>query len=130
MNLKSKVHTPLPVGYKPELDVSEELGTTLHSVYQQMIGVSRLKCELGHVDVLHEASLMSAYMVQSHEKHLEMMYGMFGYLKEHPECMMVMDPCKPIFDDSRFKFEDDWKIFYHEAEDELLPNISKPLEES
>ena len=71
---------------------------------------------------------MSVYMMQPREKHLEMAYGMFGYLKEHPECMMLMDPHEPIIDDSWFKVEDDWKTFYRDAEDELPPNIPKPLE--
>ena len=59
-----------------------------------------------------------------------MMYGMFGYLKELPECMMVMDPRQPVIGDSWFNFEDDWKTFYCEAEDELPPNMPKPLGKS
>ena len=31
------------------------------------------------------------WMAQPREKHIEMMYGMFGYIKEHPECIMVRD---------------------------------------
>ena len=130
MNLKTKVHTPIPVGYKPERYVSEELDTKLHSVYQQMIGASRWAYKLGHVDVLREVSLMSAYMVQPCEKHLEMMYSMVGYLKEHPESMMAMDLCEPVIDEYWFKVEDNWKVFYHEAEDELPPNVPKPLGKS
>ena len=32
LNLKMKTHAPLPVGYKPEIDISEELDNKLHSV--------------------------------------------------------------------------------------------------
>ena len=49
-------------------------------------------CELRRVDMLHEVSLMSAYMAQPREKHLEIKYSMLGYLKEHPECMMSYGP--------------------------------------
>ena len=80
--------------------------------------------KLGHVDILHAVSLMGAYMAQPHQQHLEMLYGMFGYLKEHPECTMVMDPCEPFIDDTWFKMEGDWDFL---SRGSTYPLLSRSL---
>ena len=37
--LKSNPKNPCPAGYKPEIDVTEELDHTLASCYMQLIGI-------------------------------------------------------------------------------------------
>jgi hypothetical protein len=37
--LKNKVKNPFPMNYRPELDVSDELGSELSSRYLQLIGL-------------------------------------------------------------------------------------------
>ena len=38
---RNSVKNPLPMGYKPELDVTEELGPEMISRYLQLIGICR-----------------------------------------------------------------------------------------
>ncbi|KAG7370061.1 reverse transcriptase RNA-dependent DNA polymerase [Nitzschia inconspicua] len=52
--LKRNCKSPLPLGYKPELDISPELGPQLLSRFQQLIGILRWAIELGRIDINHE----------------------------------------------------------------------------
>ena len=52
---------PFPKGYKPELDVTEELEPELASRYLQLIGICRWAVEIGRVDIFLEVSLLSQY---------------------------------------------------------------------
>jgi hypothetical protein len=45
--LKNNAKNPLPSNYKPELDVTDELGPELASRYLQLIGICRWATELG-----------------------------------------------------------------------------------
>ena len=124
--LKKRADTPLPGGYKPEVDITEELDTELHSLFMQMIGSSRWMCELGRLDILHETSILSSYMASPREGHLEKLYELFAYIKLHPECLLIMDPRNPVVDDRWFNVENDWENFYKDAVDELPPGMPEP----
>ena len=54
--LKTKASCVLPSGYKPELDVSDELDEEHVSWHQQQIGVLRWMVELGQLDICLEVS--------------------------------------------------------------------------
>ena len=69
--LPSKCGAPLTSGYKPELDVSQEIKAEGLQKYQELIGVLRWAVELGRVDILLEASLMSAHLALPRIGHLE-----------------------------------------------------------
>jgi hypothetical protein len=79
----SKSSAPIPTDYRPELDVTRELGERLASRYQQLIGVLRWMCEIGRLDILHEVSIMSQYLAMPREGQLEIVYGIFSYLAKH-----------------------------------------------
>ena len=64
-------------------------------------------------------SSMSRYLAQAREGHLNQIFRIFAYLKCHSKSKLVMDPCRPRFDESKFQ-ECDWSEFYPEAE-ELIP---------
>ena len=53
-DIKNGVKNPLPSGYKPELDVTDELGDKLASRYLQLIGICRWAIELGRIDIYLE----------------------------------------------------------------------------
>ena len=59
--LKSNAKNPFPTGYKPEIDVTEELDHTLASRYMQLIGILRWAVEIGRIDIFLETSLLSQY---------------------------------------------------------------------
>ena len=49
---------PYLSSFRPELDVTEELGEELTNRYQQLIGVMRWSIELGRIDILTEVSCL------------------------------------------------------------------------
>jgi hypothetical protein len=91
LRLPSKCYTPLSSDYCPELEVSLELKSDGIQLYQEMIGVLRWAVELGRVDILLEASLMSTYMAMPREGHLQQLYRIFGYLKLYPKRIIAFD---------------------------------------
>ena len=76
--LKSKAKNPLPSGYKPETDVTDELENELASRYQQLIGICRWAVELGRVDIFYEVSCLSQYQASPRVGHLE---ALISYLR-------------------------------------------------
>jgi len=125
--LKGKVKDPFPANYKPELDVTEELGPELISRYLQLIGIARWAVELGRIDIFHEVSVLSQYQASPRVGHLETLYHVFAYLKNHLDMGRVAyDPSTPIIDESVFVGNADWKDFYGDVEEEKPPKMPVP----
>jgi hypothetical protein len=117
--LKNNAKNPFPQNYKPELDITEELGPELASRYLQLIGICRWAVELGRIDIYLEAALLSQYQVNPRIGHLEALYHIFAYMKKHPDMgRLVYDPKLPRIDESAFNNNVDWKSFYGEVEEE------------
>ena len=126
--LKSKVKNVFPTGYKPELDVTAELNDVLASRYLQLIGILRWAVELGRVDIFYEVSCLSQYQANPREGHLETIYHIFAYLKNHNNLgRIVYDPEKPGIDESAFESNKDWTAMYGEVEEEVPSNAPEPL---
>jgi hypothetical protein len=123
--LPTKVTTPMSAGYRPELDQSAELDPRRASYFQGVIGVLRWACELGRVDILVPVSMLSRYLANPREGHLQQVFHIFGYLKRHERSTMVFDDTEPSFNPARFR-ECDWSEFYPDAEDALPPNMPEP----
>jgi len=90
---------PLPISYRPEVDVSDLLNDELGSRYLNLIGVLRWACELGRVDILFEVSIMSSHSAMPRIGHLQMLYRIFAYLKKHENSTIVFNPKMPDLDD-------------------------------
>lgn len=117
--------TPLQSNYRPELDVSPELGVEGLRYYQELIGVLRWGIELGRLDILLEVSLMSAYLASPREGHLEQVLHIFGYLKNHPKRKIAFDPDRPRIDGGRFT-KYDWQDFYGDVQEAVPHNMPEP----
>ena len=128
-HLKSTAKEPVPLSYKPELDVSPELGPKLASRYRQMVGILRWAVELGRVDIYYETVILSHYLVCPREGHLEALYHIFAYLKSHQRFNLVFDPKGISLDQTAFASvkPSDRKDFYGDVAEELPPNMPKPL---
>ncbi len=100
--LPTKCGAPLTSGYKPELDVSQELKADRLNYYQELIGVLRWAAELGRVDLLLETSLMSAHLALPRIGHLEQVMHMFAYLHEYPTRNIAFEPAHPKIDELMF----------------------------
>ena len=125
MKLRTKVERPMPNGYRPEVDVSDELTPELVTRYQGLIGVLRWACELGRVDIMVEVSMLSAHNAMPRVGHLEAVYHIFAYLKKHENSTMVFDDEKPFVDERRFQ-PVSWKDFYGDVTEAIPPNMPKP----
>ena len=92
LQLKTKAAGALPSGYKPELDVTAELGPEESSWYQQQIGVLRWMVELGRIDVATEVSMLAAHTALPREGHLLAVLHLYAYLSKHNRSKTVYDP--------------------------------------
>ena len=124
LRLPTKANTPLPSEYRPEMETSAELKSDGVQTYQELIGVLRWAVELGRVDILLEASLMSTYMAMPREGHLQMLYRMFAYLKTNSR-KLGFDPRHPCINEKRFK-QYDWHDFYRGAEEAIPGDMPVP----
>ena len=95
--LPTRVTTPLSAGYRPEVDGSPELPDDSVRTFQKHIGVLRWICELGRVDVMVAISMLSRYSAAPQEGHLQQVYHIFAYLKEHSCSRMVFNDEEPDY---------------------------------
>jgi len=128
LHLKTTAKEPLPATYKPELDISKELGDKLTSRYRQLIGILRWAVELGRVDIYFEVAIMSQYLASPREGHLEAVYHIFAYLKSHLKFSIVFDPKDIQLDEQAFAAVDikEWREFYGDVEEELPRRMPEP----
>ena len=127
--LPAKAPTPLSHGYRPEIDVSPELGTDDAAYFQSLIGVLRWIVELGRVDIAVEVSMMSSHLALPREGHLEQVLHIFAYLKRHHNAEMVFDPSGCDLDRNLFP-KRDWSYSAYgceEPEEETPPDMPKPI---
>ena len=125
--MKSNIKNPFPAGYKPKIDVTDELGPKLASRFLQLIGILHWAVEIGRIDIYLEVSLLSQYQASPHLGHLEAAYHIFGYLKKHKDMgHLAFDPKAPDINEQHFYHNADWKEFYGNVEEELPPNMPKP----
>ena len=61
--MQSPQKFPLPHGYNPELDTTDECDADHTSRYQQLIGILRWDVELGRIGIQLEVALLSQYQV-------------------------------------------------------------------
>ena len=123
---------PFPVDYRPEVDVSPELGDELGNRYLQLIGILRWAIELGRIDITTHVSMLSQYQCSPREGHLDAVYRIFWFLKcklkDGIKGRIVFDGTEPFIDERLFNptGKDIWKDFYPEAKEEIPPNTPTP----
>ena len=123
--LPVKCVTPFSSGYRPECDITAELGADGHRYFQELIGMLRWAVEIGRLDILLEVSMLSHHLALPREGHLEQAMHIFGYLKLHPKRKIAFDPDHPVVDEKRFK-EYDWEDFYRGAKEAIPTNAPEP----
>ena len=77
-------------------------------------------CELGRLDILMPISLMSHYLASAREGHLDQLFHVFAYLKNHDRATMVFEDLYPTFGDVKFS-ECDWTKLYPDACEPIMP---------
>ena len=123
-----QVNRPMRKDYRPELDVSLELGPEETAEYQQLIGMLRWGVELGRIDYSYELSLLSSHLAMPREGHMEAVYGIFGYLaQEKSNTTLVFDALVPKVSMDSFPDAEWTKSIYGEGEEELPRKRLEPL---
>jgi hypothetical protein len=123
--LSNKVTTPMPSGYRPELDVSQLLGDAQANYYQNLMGVLRWAVELGRIDINFGVSCLARHLVMPRAGHLQATLHMFAFLKKHKRCTLVFDETVPDIDERRFKTHD-WFDFYGDVKEAIPLNAPEP----
>lgn len=124
--LRSNTKNPLPLGYRPELDVTEELGDTLALRYLQLVGILRWKIELGLIDINLKVALMSQYQALPRLGHLKAVYHIFAYLKSYEKKgRLTYNPKSLQIDETVINSGADWKDFYGDVEEKDAPKNAK-----
>jgi hypothetical protein len=59
--------------------------------YISQVSILRWMAELGRLDIYVHVALLSSYLVQPRHGHLEALYNIYGYLKQHNRSSMVFD---------------------------------------
>ena len=117
---------PMPKTYRPELDISPELNPQMASRYQQLIGILRWAVELGRVDIMLEVALLSSFLANPREGHLEAAYNIFAYLSKHVNATMAFDDRIPEVVPTAFKPTNWSDSPYKDAQEELPPKMPTP----
>ena len=118
-------------GYRPEIDITPELGEEDAAYFHSLIGVLRWIVELGRVDINVEASMMYSHLEMPREGHMQEILHVFTYLKKHMNTEMVFDPSEQEIDMNSFQRQD-WRYSIYSSpggdlKEALPPNIPKPL---
>ena len=122
MKLPYSAPNPLSTNYRPEVDVTPELGEADAAYYHCLIGVLRWIVELGRVDIDVEVSMMASHLALPREGHLKELFHIFAHLKAHSNAEMVFDPTPIDFDRSIFERQDwSYSSYGYESLKEELP---------
>ena len=126
--MPATAETPMVTSYRPELDVSPELGAVDATYHMSLIGILRWMVELGRVDICLEVSMMSSHLALPREGHLDQLFHIFAHLKKYHNTEIVYDPMVPEIDKSKFE-QKDWtssKFGHIQGQEELPPNMPEP----
>ena len=82
---------PMHSNYVPELDVTPLLNDEETNFFQSQMSILRCMVELGRSDTYIQVAMLSSYLVQLRQGHMEAIYYLYGYLKSHDRSTMVFD---------------------------------------
>ena len=124
--LPGKAQNPFSsTSYHPELDATEELDAARTKYYQGLIGILRWCIELGRVDILHEVTILSSFLVSPRQGHLDQVFHIFAYLKKHERSVMVFDDTEPDLRNINFT-TCDWGQHYPDAREPIPSDMPEP----
>ena len=101
--------------YRPEMDITPELGSEDAAYYHSLIGVLRWIVELGRIYINVEASMLSSHLVLPREGHFQELLQIFAYLKKHMNLEMVLYPSYPYIDIDSFQ-QQDWNYSIYSSQ--------------
>ena len=115
MKFPAKAPAPFASGYRPEIDITEELNPTDAAYYKSLVGVLWWIVELGRGDICVEVSMLASCMAMPRQGHLEQLFHIFAYLKAKHNVEMVFYPSEPEIDESLFEKQEWGNTVYGEC---------------
>ena len=81
------------------------------------------------MDVYLEVSILSQFLANPREGHLEAVYHIFAFLKTHSKLKLVFNPKDVVLDESCFPQVplDEWKEFYGDVAEEIPSDMPLAL---
>ena len=76
--IAAKSVTPVTSGYRPEIEITPELGLEDTAYYHSLIGVLRWIVELVRIDINVEASILSLHLALLREGHFQELLHIFS----------------------------------------------------
>ena len=121
--------TPMAFEYHPELDTTPLISAFDTTKFRAMVGSCNWLITLGRLDINYAVQALSRYRTAPRQGHFEAMIRVLGYLKKFYKGRIIMDPNYRDNSDyeKKIKDYDNWKEFYPDAEEELPPNMPKPM---
>ena len=81
----------MTVGYRQELDMTQVLSDEQANYLQNLIGVLRWAVELGWIDIHVQVAMLSSYLAQPRQGHLEAVLHILTYLQKYKRSKVVYD---------------------------------------
>jgi hypothetical protein len=116
---------PMHSDYVPELDITPLLNNEDTNFFQSQISILRWMVELGRLDIHIQVAMLSSYLVQPRQGHMEAIYYLYGYLKSHDRSTMVFDTEYINWNEDDFP-QYDWSEFYRDAREDHPNNAPLP----
>ena len=114
-----KERLPMTKGDHPELDMSEELGSSDRELYQMLIGMARWAIQLGRIDIMFAVSALDRFATAPRQGHFDRILKVWGYLKKFPNRAFCINPAIPPEYDDLEDMQFEWVEQYPEACEEI-----------
>jgi hypothetical protein len=88
--------TPFAKDYRPEIDISPELGAEDATYYMSQIGVLCWLVELGRVDIITEVSMLASQLACPRDGHLEAVYRIFAAVEATMRLCSIPGPAEDL----------------------------------
>jgi len=111
-----------------ELDDSPLLDDNGTQQYQMLIGMAQWACTFGCLDIAFAVSSLSQFSANPCEGHLNLAMHVFGYLKKHPNCCIVLNSAPLECDDAVLlsSFDPDFLKDYPDVQEQIDPSLPTP----
>jgi hypothetical protein len=83
-------------------------------------------CELGRIDILPNVSKLSHFLASPRVGHLEQVFHIYAYIKQHDRSRLVLDDSRLAVDETVFTTMN-WEFFYPGAIEANPPNMPEAL---
>ena len=125
---KSRWKAPFDETYHAELDESELCTPVVASKYRSLIGSANWVVTLGRFDIAFATATLARYCMAPRMGHYEAAQRLFGYLKNFNKGQLFIDPRDNLLRNlGEKRMVENWDEFYPDAEEDLPPNMPKPL---